>query len=115
MAKQSPTSRTKKMLQNLGYTVAITERWNQWAKIRQDLFGFIDLIAIRKNEIVGVQTTTMANKGARVDKILGLPEAKYWLESGAKIQVICWRKLKAGWTPDLHEVLISDFAQEAKK
>ena len=44
----SPTQRTLKRLRDSGDypLVTIVERWNAFAKIRQDLFGIIDLLAI---------------------------------------------------------------------
>ena len=53
----TPTQRSLKYLREQGYTVAIVERWNAFAKIRQDLFGFIDLLAIKPGETLAVQTT----------------------------------------------------------
>ncbi len=92
----SPTQRSKAKLQREGYTVAITERWNSFRHIRQDLFGFIDLIALRGNETLAVQTTSGANVSARIDKIKSLQAARVWLESpNRKIVVHGWRKVGA--------------------
>ena len=95
--KTSPTQRTLKKLRDEGYVCAIVEHWNQWAKIRQDLFGFIDIVAIKDTETLGVQTTSGSNTNARVNKIL---ENKYYplvKKAGWKIVVHGWRKLKSGW------------------
>ncbi len=92
----SPTQRSKAKLQKDGYLVAITERWNSFTRIRQDLFGFIDLIALRGNETLAVQTTSGANVSARIDKIKSLQAARVWLESpNRKIVVHGWRKVGA--------------------
>jgi len=92
----SPTQRSKAKLQKDGYLVAITERWNSFTRIRQDLFGFIDLIALRGNETLAVQTTSGANVSARIDKIKSLQAARVWLESpNRKIIVHGWRKVGA--------------------
>lgn len=93
MKKTSPTQRSLKYLRDQGYLVAVTERWNPFAKIRQDLFGFIDLLAIRGNETLAVQTTSGDNVSARVDKITALQSSKLWLESpNRKIVVHGWSK-----------------------
>ena len=44
----SPTQRTLKRLREKEEypLVTIVERWNAFAKIRQDLFGIIDILAI---------------------------------------------------------------------
>lgn len=93
MAKTSPTQRSLAYLREQGMTVAIVERWNAFAKIRQDLFGFIDLVALcPRNGIIGIQTTTKVNMQARVNKILAENKSKLWLEAGGRIIVHGWKK-----------------------
>jgi hypothetical protein len=65
----SPTQRSLKYLRLLGYRVEIVERWIPGANIRRDLFGFIDLLAIKDGEVLAVQTTSGSNVAARVAKI----------------------------------------------
>ena len=92
--KTSPTQRSLKLLREAGFTVAVTERWNQFAKVRQDLFGFVDLIAMAPHlGIMAVQTTSGDNASARVAKILNEPRAGIWLASGGKIVVHAWRQV----------------------
>jgi hypothetical protein len=67
------------ILKRLGYKVAITEKWNPHAKIRQDAWGFIDLIAVKfGHKPIFLQVTSWPNTGARVKKIreLGAPIKK---------------------------------------
>ena len=92
--KTSPTQRTLKYYRDLGYTCAITEHWNQFAKIRQDLFGFCDLVVLGKGETLCVQATSGANTSARVTKIKAHANYEIVLGAGWKIVVIGWRKLK---------------------
>lgn len=87
----SPTQRSLKLLRSRGYLVAIVEKWNPYVKIRQDLFGFIDLVAIKGNETLGVQTTTRGDINRRMEKIRNLPAAKFWADSSTrKIIVHGW-------------------------
>jgi carbonic anhydrase len=86
----SPTQRSKAYLESEGYTVAITEHWNQWARRRVDLFGFVDLLAIRQNETLAVQTTSGSNVSARVKKI-----AEH--ENVAAVRAAGWRIVCHGW------------------
>ena len=68
----SPTQRTLKRLRDSGDypLVSIVERWNAFAKIRQDLFGIIDLLAVdSKGNTVGIQVTSYSNISARVNKM----------------------------------------------
>jgi hypothetical protein len=86
MAKDSPTSRTLEVLREQGYTVAIVEKWNPHVRIRQDLFGFIDILAIKRDETLAVQATA-SGVSERIKKIMAsefLPKVR---EAGWKIQV----------------------------
>lgn len=112
----SPTQRTLALLRKLGYTVAVTERWNAFSRTRLDLFGFIDLIAIREGEILGVQATSGTNVSARVEKIRGLTTYREWLLAGGRIIVIGWRKAGArgkrkAWAPRFVEVTMDDVVE----
>lgn len=105
--KTSPTQRSLKSLRSRGYTVGVTEHWNAYVGIRQDLFGFIDLIAIKPGEILAVQTTTKSHMNERVKKILSIKEHLVWLSSGGKIVVHGWsqkgpRGKRKVWTLDEH-------------
>lgn len=66
----SPTQRSLKHMRGLGYTCAIVEHWNPFAHIRQDLFGFIDVLCVKGEDIVGVQTTSGDHVAERVAKIV---------------------------------------------
>jgi len=92
--KTSPTQRSLKLLRSEGWFCAITERWNQYAKVRQDLFGFIDILAIKSDMTMAVQTTTGDNVSKRIEKIRELQAASLWLESPSRLIVVHgWRKV----------------------
>jgi len=92
----SPTQRSLKLLRERGYMAAITEHWNPHARLRQDLFGFIDIIAVsRLYGIIAVQTTSGPNMAARIDKIRESVHATVWLGGGGTIIVHGWRKVGA--------------------
>ena len=91
----TPTQRSLAYLREEGYTVAIVERWNPHARIRQDLFGFIDLLAIRKDETLAVQVTS-TGVSSRIKKIMEsdfLPKVR---DAGWRIIVHGWRKNSKG-------------------
>lgn len=90
--KSSPTQRSLKYCRDLGWFCAITEHWNQFAKIRQDLFGFIDIVALTPDHIVAIQTTTSAHLAERIAKAQKLPGFWKWLEGGGKIEFHGWSK-----------------------
>jgi len=57
----SPTQRSLAHLKELGYTAKVVERWNPFAKIRQDLFG-TDVLVLKPGEpVLVVQATTGSN------------------------------------------------------
>ena len=107
----SPTQRTIAYLKKMGYSVAIVEKWNMFAKIRQDLFGFIDIVAIKEGEngVFGIQATSDANASTRVHKCEANPLLKVWLDAGNKFQVWGWGKKGAKGKRKLWELRIIPF------
>ena len=92
----SPTQRSLKLMRDRGYLCEVTERWNPFAKIRQDLYNFVDVLCIKEGETVAVQTTSYGNISARVKKISGLDSSAIVKLAGWRIIVQGWRKDKAG-------------------
>lgn len=89
----TPTQRSLRKLRTAGYLVAVVEKWNPHARIRQDLFGFADLLGFRGDEVLLVQTTSGSNVAARLTKIAGLPVAAAWRNgSNRRLVVHGWRK-----------------------
>ncbi len=113
MAKQTAAPRTKQYLEKLGYTVGKTEqalfkftgkgqdRRAEFLK-RRDLFGFIDMIALRiptlrDNHIPGilaVQACGATDVQPHIATIVNSPMAKIWIGAGGEIQLIAWRKVR---------------------
>ena len=111
----SPTQRTLALLRKDGYSAAIVEKYNSFIKRRFDLWGFIDLVAIRSTEkgVLGIQATSGSNITARIKKSLAIPELKVWLEAGNKFEV--WGFSKKGargkrkvWTVDQRKIILKD-------
>jgi hypothetical protein len=96
MAKTSTTTRSRDHMLAQGYTVAVVERWNPFARIRQDLFGFIDLLCIGDGETVAVQTTSGTNVASRVKKIAEHENVGAVRKAGWRIVVHGWTKRKNG-------------------
>ena len=97
----TPTQRSLALLREQGWQVAIVEHWNPHARIRQDLYGFGDILACHPSRGDGlthwrsiriIQTTSGSNVSARLAKILAEPRAKVWMESGGEIEVHGWAK-----------------------
>lgn len=92
----TPTQRTLKRLRDMGYTAAVVEHWNPHAKIRQDLFGFIDVLALGDGEVLAVQACSGTDAAARVRKIADHPNVGAVRKAGIRIEVWAWRKLADG-------------------
>lgn len=95
----SPTQRSLAELRKRDYLAEVTERWIPGANIRRDLFGFIDILAIRDDEVLGVQATSGDNVAARVTKIAEHVNVGAVRKAGIRIEVWGWRKNAQGrWT-----------------
>jgi hypothetical protein len=94
-----------KVLRDAGYIVGKTEHWNGFAKphgIRQDLFGFIDCLAIppfpRQERLIGQVCSILAvqcvntHLQEHIFKIRENEAAQRWLALGQKIVIHHWRK-----------------------
>jgi carbonic anhydrase len=88
----SPLQRSKKMLESDGWLVAITEHWNHFARVRQDLFGFVDLLALRGKETLAVQVTSASNIMARVHKITESENLRAVRDAGWGVHIHGWKK-----------------------
>lgn len=93
----SPTQRSLKLLRDQGYTVAVVEHWNAFVKQRYDLFGFIDLLALRGDETLAVQTTSYSNVSARIKKIENHENVGVIRDAGWGISVHGWHKVGNRW------------------
>jgi len=93
----SPTQLSLKKLRLEGWTAWVVEHWNSFARIRQDLFGFADIIAIKEGQMpLLIQCTTVSNMSARVKKIEDNVVAPIWGTIG-RIEVWGWYKFKGKW------------------
>lgn len=91
MAKSSPTQRSLEYLREQGYFCAIVEKWNSFTKQRQDLWGWCDILAIRKGEVLAVQVTS-TGVAERIKKIQDSPTVAFVRDAGIRIEVHGWRK-----------------------
>lgn len=91
----SPTQRSLKKLRDEGYHAQVVEHWNPFARVRQDLFGIIDIVAVKAGITLGVQTTSYSNMGARIKKILSAESYEAIKSAGWKILCHGWRKNKS--------------------
>jgi hypothetical protein len=84
------TNRTTLKLREQGYLCENVEKYNYFTKRKNDLFGFIDVVAISKDETLAVQVTSKSNMSSRIKKIS--ESDNYPLVMGAG-----WRIIVHGW------------------
>lgn len=110
----SPTQRSLAKLRSDGYTAAIVEHWNPFARIRQDLYGYIDVLGICSGKpVLGIQATSTSNISARYKKSIAIAALKTWLETGSLFQVWGWSKKgpkgkKKTWQLTVRNVTLDD-------
>lgn len=90
----TPTARSLAQLRKDGWTAQVVEKWNPHSRTRLDLFGVIDIVAVRaeSSKILGVQATSGSNASARVVKSLAERRLALWLMAGGAFEVWSWAK-----------------------
>jgi len=90
----SPTQRSLEYCRKNGWIAGVVEKWNPHARIRQDLFGCIDIIVIDDLEQgpLAVQATSGTGHAARRKKSIAEPRLKLWLKAPARFEIWSWAK-----------------------
>lgn len=103
----SPTQRSLKKLREEGYLAEVVEKRLPRVFITKDLYGFLDILAIRPGEILGVQTTSAGNVAARLTKIREHENYAAVVASGMRVVVHGWNrptKTRRRWVLRVEEV-----------
>jgi len=96
LSAATPTSRSMAWLREQGYHAEVVEQTKRvgvpgkmkvW---KVDLWTFGDLLAIKRGEVLCVQTTSWSNVSARVRKITDAPLLPLVREAGIRITVHGW-------------------------
>jgi len=83
--------RTLAWLREHGYQAQKTEQWNHYARKRQDLFGFIDVLAVSDHELLAIQVSHEDRHADHVKKVMALPVARD-LAFHMNVEVWSWGK-----------------------
>lgn len=83
----SPTARAKAYCKSKGWPCQVVEKYNMFAKVRQDLFGIIDVLALAGDQVLGIQATSRANHKARVDKVHDSEYLTPWLNTKSIMEI----------------------------
>lgn len=94
--RKSPTQRSVQKLHTDQYQLVWITEFFAYGK-RHDLFGFGDILALKKGEILLVQTTTYSNVSARVKKITEHENVGHVRDAGIRIVVHGWHKKNDAW------------------
>lgn len=90
----TPSQRSTRYLQDQGWTCWKCEYWCSFSKRRKDLFGFVDIFAMKPgHRPLLVQTTSGSNAAARLKKIEESPLLNMAMEWG-DVVIHGWRKVK---------------------
>lgn len=92
MAGRSPTQSSLAALRAEGYTCWVVEYFNSFTRRRVDLFGCIDILAIRDGETLAVQTTSDSCVSARKKKMTDNEYMPAMRAAGWTIHIHGWRK-----------------------
>ena len=76
---------------------AVVESFNSFTKQRKDLNGFIDILAIKKDETLAIQATSRSNISSRVKKIAECEHVGAVREANWRIEVWGWAKINGRW------------------
>jgi len=91
----SPVQLSLKWLRDHGYECQKVEHWNHYAKRRQDLFGFIDILAVSEHHLLGIQSTDGSHHAEHVGKIMANRIA-HDLAYHMDIEIWSWSKKLTG-------------------
>jgi hypothetical protein len=100
-----------------GWTVQVVEKWNPFARVRQDLLGIIDILCVCKfRGILGLQVTTQGKAPEHLRKIQDEPRSQVWLQAGGKLHIVEWKTVQAkrnkAW---FYRTYVFPYAQGASK
>lgn len=93
----SNNTRSLKHLRDDGWTAEVVEKFNPHSRTRNDLFGFIDILAIKEGQVLGVQTTSAGHVSDRVRKIQEHENLDAVLASGMDVVCHGWAKVGNRW------------------
>lgn len=125
----SPTQRTIRALKDQGMICGSVEKFNPYVGehgIRQDLFGFIDIVALDTSKgIIAIQSCGQSFSAHRNKLLEERNDAVYeWLRCGGKIELWGWRKVKLQrggkalrWRPRIADITLDKerlFIEERK-
>lgn len=100
--------RSLKRCREAGYVTGLTEHFNPFVKIRQDLYGFIDFVAMKPGKPLLAVQVCNTHAPEHIVKVCTHPNAKIWLQTGNRIVIHSWvehsKSGKKTWELDLTRI-----------
>lgn len=95
----SPTQRSLKLLREQCYFCWVVEQTIRipGRTFKRDLFNGFDLLCVKDQETLAVQTTTLSNLGSRIKKLAENEFIPHLRKAAWTLKAHGWRKLKSGW------------------
>lgn len=122
--RKKPTPLSRRALDEMrkrGWTAQVVEKWNSHAKVRIDLFGVIDIVAIAppdeqhdRPRIVGIQVTDGTSHSKHRDKIVAEPRALEWFKAGGRLELWSYSKRGDAGKRKLWTLRVETYAQMAE-
>lgn len=97
--RKKPAALTPKslaLLRSKGWQAAVVEHWNSFVRIRQDLFGWCDVLGVGKEGTIAVQVCRRSDMSTRARKIADSDTVAAVRDAGWRICVHGWSQDKAG-------------------
>lgn len=116
----SPTQRTLAHARDLGFLAQVVERFNPHARVRVDLFGVIDIVAVHDGcGVLGIQACAGGSHAARRTKAMETDGLKRWLSAGGRFELWSWSKRgergkRKLWTLRREELVLRDGAIQVR-
>ena len=117
----SNTSRTLEYIRGQGWVADKVERYNPYAGkygVRQDMFGFGDIIAMGEGHIWAIQSCGQdfySHHKKITENELVAPNVELWLKNGGYLLLISWakHKIKRGgkamrWRPKIRQYYLEN-------
>lgn len=96
--KTPATQLTLRKLRAEGWElVEVVERWDSFSRRRHDLFGIVDVLAIRPGRTLAVQTTSFSNSTSRRRKALESDSLPQVIDAGWEFRIHGWKKVGGRW------------------
>lgn len=91
------TPRSLALLRQEGWQATVVEHWNSFVRIRQDLFGWIDVLGVGEEGTIAVQVCRRADISTRAKKIADSETVAAVRKAGWRIEVHGWDKADGRW------------------